>query len=316
MSAKESKFVSAVVYLHNDENNVAPFLEMLTGTLAKDFGKYELIVVNDASTDAGVARIYDFVEKGDLAGDMISIVQMSHFQGLESAMNAGRDAAIGDFVFEFDDLYVDYDPALLYEVYKHSLKGFDVVSASSDAKMKWTSRFFYDVYNRASRGTGEIGPETFRVLTRRAINRVKTIGQYIPYRKAVYMNCGLKADTIHYKSTDAPGTLTKHYNRFERTALALDSFIYFTDILEKISFAISCVFIVLTMLVGIDLVIEFFGRHKTVEGWLSTMGFMSLGFMGVFILLTIILKYLSVLLNLVFKKQRYMIAGIEKVIKE
>ena len=70
------------------------------------------------------------------------------------------------------------------------------------------------------------------------------------------------------------------------------------------------------MLVGIDLVIEFFGRHKTVEGWLSTMGFMSLGFMGVFILLTIILKYLSVLLNLVFKKQRYMIAGIEKVIKE
>ena len=314
--ARESKFVSAVVYLHNDEKNVPAFLDMLTKTLDRDFNKYELIFVNDASTDAGVARIYDCIESGTLMGDMISIVQMIHFQGLEAAMNAGRDVAIGDFVFEFDDLYVDYEPETLYEIYRHALKGFDIVSARSDARMRFTSRMFYRIYNFASRGSGEIGPETFRVLTRRAINRVKTIGQYIPYRKAVYMNCGLNADTIVYRSTDAPGAVTQHYNRTERTSLALDSFIYFTNILERVSFIISCAFIVITLLVAIDILVEFFSRTRTVEGWLSTMGFMSLGFMGVFILLTIILKYLSVLLNLVFKKQRYMIAGVEKIVRD
>jgi dolichol-phosphate mannosyltransferase len=50
-----------------------------------------------------------------------------------------------------------------------------------------------------------------------------------------------------------------------------------------------------------------------VEGWISTMGFLALGFFGVFALLTIILKYLSVVLNLIFKQQRYLIADIEKV---
>ena len=288
---------------------------MLTGVLDRHFGKYELIFVNDASSDGSVAKIYDFVETCDLVGDMVTIIQMSHPQGLEASMNAGRDAAIGDFVFEFDDLYVDYDPELLHQIYCRSLEGYDIVSAGSDAKIKWTSRLFYRMYNLASGSEAAIGPETFRILTRRAINRVKTVGQYIPYRKAVYMNCGLKTDRIQYHSTDAQGSLTKHFNRTERTSLAIDSFIYFTDLLERISLIISGVFILLTLAVSVDLIIEYIG-HKTVEGWLSIMGFMSFGFMGIFILLTIILKYISVLLNLEFRKQRYMISGVEKVIKE
>lgn len=56
-------------------------------------------------------------------------------------------------------------------------------------------------------------------------------------------------------------------------------------------------------------------HNAVVEGWISTMSFMALGFFGVFALLTIILKYLSVMLNLIFKKQRYLIMDIEKVVK-
>ena len=44
---------------------------------------------------------------------MVNVVHMSFFQGLESAMNAGRDIAIGDFVFEFDDILVDYEPDVM-----------------------------------------------------------------------------------------------------------------------------------------------------------------------------------------------------------
>ena len=66
---------------------------------------------------------------------------------------------------------------------------------------------------------------------------------------------------------------------------------------------------------GIYIISDFFNVHKPVEGWLSTVGFLALGFFGVFALLTIILKYLSVLLNLIFKQQRYLVADIEKVVK-
>ena len=97
--------------------------------------------------------------------------------------------------------------------------------------------------------------------------------------------------------------------------MALDSFIYFTNVLERVSMILCGVFLVFSVGMGVYLIIDAFNGQKLVEGWLSTMGFLALGFFGVFALLTIILKYLSVILNLIFKQQRYLIADIEKVVK-
>ena len=47
---KESKFVSAVVYLHNSGGNIAPFFDRVLGMFQENFEKYEIICVNDAST--------------------------------------------------------------------------------------------------------------------------------------------------------------------------------------------------------------------------------------------------------------------------
>lgn len=48
---------------------------------------------------------------------------------------------------------------------------------------------------------------------------------------------------------------------------------------------------------------------------MSIMGLMSFGFFGLFLLMTLILKYLAVILKIIFKKQRYVISGIEKLTK-
>ena len=61
-------------------------------------------------------------------------------------------------------------------------------------------------------------------------------------------------------------------------------------------------------------VVDHFMGENIASGWPSLMSFMSIGFFGVFALLTIVLKYLSVLLNLVFRQQRYMVADIEKIV--
>ena len=75
------------------------------------------------------------------------------------------------------------------------------------------------------------------------------------------------------------------------------------------------IFLFLTMGMGIYIAFDIFNGTNTVEGWLSTMSFLAFGFFGVFALLTIILKYLSVLLNLIFRQQRYLVSDIEKVVK-
>lgn len=310
----EKKFISLVVYLHNAAPFLKYFLDTVLPVFEKNFQQYEVVCVDDASVDGTTQVLREYVESRQVKA-MVSVVHMSFFQGLESAMNAGRDIAIGDFVYEFDDIFVDYEPEVILEVYRKLIGGSDIVAASSRGKLRTTSRIFYALYNKTSRGNGRIGPETFRIVSRRAINRIKSMGQYIPYRKAVYMNCGLKTATISYESCDVDVRIKNKTVSSERTALAFDSFIYFTNVLERISAIICGVFLVLTVGMGFYLVGDFFNGDKPVEGWLSTMGFLALGFFGVFALLTIILKYLSVLLNLIFRQQRYLVSDIEKVVK-
>jgi dolichol-phosphate mannosyltransferase len=56
-----------------------------------------------------------------------------------------------------------------------------------------------------------------------------------------------------------------------------------------------------------------FITRTTIEGWTTTMLFLSFGFMGLFIFLTMIIKYMDLLVRLVFTKQKYLIRGIEKI---
>jgi dolichol-phosphate mannosyltransferase len=75
-------------------------------------------------------------------------------------------------------------------------------------------------------------------------------------------------------------------------------------------------FLLISVVTGVFIAKDFFSGASVVEGWMSTMAFLTIGFFGVFALLTIILKYLSVILNLIFRQQRYLISDIEKVVAE
>ena len=52
-----------------------------------------------------------------------------------------------------------------------------------------------------------------------------------------------------------------------------------------------------------------------VAGWTTTMLFLGFGFFGMFAILTLILKYLSILVDLTFKRQKYVFESIEKISK-
>ena len=69
----------------------------------------------------------------------------------------------------------------------------------------------------------------------------------------------------------------------------------------------------LILLVFVYAVIVFLVGHP-VEGWTTTMLFMGLSFFGIFAIMAVILKYLSLITNLVFKKQEYVFESIEKLV--
>ncbi len=309
--SKDQNFISAVAAIGADRSELPAFLKMIVDTISARFKHGELILVVQEDADQTKGEIRRFFAEHP-TGLLTSIVTMDPEMGQESAMNAGRDLAIGDYVFEFDDIHVDYPGEMITNAYERVLQGFDIVTVQSDKRPRFTSRLFYLTYNRlAGKGRG-LGPSTFRVLSRRAINRVKAIGTYIPYRKAVYVNSGLQSATITYTSTDRENA-NLHSIRQSRSTLAFDSFIYFTDLMERVSLTICGVFFAIALIVVIYVVVSLFSDEHLLSGWVSIMGFLSIGFTGLFGLLTIVIKYLSALVDLVFRRQRYLILDIEKI---
>ena len=87
---KELKFISVVAYVYNDENQIVPFLSGVMETCREVFEKCELILINDNSTDRSLDRIHSYFRENP-ADYMVSVVKLGISQGIEEAMNIGRD---------------------------------------------------------------------------------------------------------------------------------------------------------------------------------------------------------------------------------
>lgn len=312
MANKEKNFASAVIYVYNAENRIGEYLKTIIQVMEENFEHFEIICVNDSSDDNSLAVIKKISETATSAS--VSVVNMSCFHGLELSMNAGIDVSIGDFVFEFDNTYLDFDSSVIMDIYKRALQGFDIVSASADRREKLTSKIFYMVFNRYTDLSCKMSTESFRVLSRRVINRVNSMNKTIPYRKAVYANCGLKTDNIRYKVVNQVSVTTERKEKNFRSNLAADSLILFTGL--GYSFAKLMTILMMCMsafMVAYSVII--YATLNPVEGWTTTILFLSVAFFGLFGILTIVIKYLQLLVDLVFKRKRYSLESIEKLTK-
>ena len=311
MKHMHKTFVSAVVYVYNNEKEIESFIRMLYGVLSGSYEKFEIICVNDSSKDGSCRIIKEVMSSlaGCAENCMVTILNMSYYQGLETSMRAGIDLAIGDFVFEFDSVSVDYDPNLIVEAYEHSLTGYDIVSCGKGTE-RLASKLFYSIFNRFSGTQNMLRSETFRVISRRGINRVDSMSVSLPYRKAVYSNCGLKIDYIHYKPTDHEASDKRSIKNPQDTAL--NTLILFSNIAYRLTISFTALMMLATITAAVYVLIAYL-RGIPIEGWTTMMLFVSGAFFAVFAVLTIVIKYLSLILGLVFNRQKYMIESIEKI---
>ena len=305
---KEKKLISVILYLYNNENSILDFLSQITKQADLLFEQFEVIIVNDCSTDDSVEKIKS---AEFLKSFQVSIIQMSFHQGVELSMNAGLDLSTGDFVYEFDSVVVDFDINLIESSYRKILEGYDIVTVSPKENDKISSKLFYKTYNFFSKSNYKLRTDRFRILSRRAINRAFSISATIPYRKAMYINSGLKIFNIEFekiKSTKLFGE-----KQYLRNKTAIDALIIYTNLAFRLSVSISLLLLLSTLSIIIYTVFIYFGEDKPIEGWTTIMLLVSGSFSGLFLLIAFIIKYLSLILELVFKKKSYIQENIEKI---
>lgn len=306
----EKNFISVVVYIKNQEQYIEEFIKRITKVIDNKFEKSEMIFVNDFSNDKTVDIIKSSYRK--YTDRACTVINLSYDHGVERAMIAGQDVAIGDFVYEFDTSIIDYSIDKVIEVYEKCLTGYDIVSASPDTN-KFTSKIFYKVFKLYSKNNISLQSERFRILSRRGINRIKNISQTIPYRKAVYFNCGLKATTITFKTNKDKHKHIENDTNLHNIDFAADNLLFFTNIGWKISAFMSAVMVLFSLIIGIYTFLTWLINDNVISGWTTIMMFLSLVFSVLFILLTIIIKYLSLILFVNTSKQDYVFESVDKI---
>lgn len=312
MENKEKNFVSSVIYVHNAQQRIDKFLHTIINVMESNFEHSEIICINDASDDESLSVIKNVSMEASKTS--VAVVNMSYFHGLELAMNAGVDLAIGDFVFEFDNTNFDFDVDVIMRIYRHSLEGYDIVSASPEKRENFTSKMFYRMFDKFSNISYEMVTESFRVFSRRTINRISSMNKNILYRKALYANCGLKTDRIKYEVKKKGMSSSDKKERSYRFGLAVNSLILFTEVGYRFSMTMTMMMIFISLCV-IAYTISTYFMANPIEGWTTTILFLSVCFFGLFAILTIIIKYLQLLVDMVFKRKHYSYESIEKLTK-
>ncbi len=117
----EALELSLVVPIFNEQESVAPLIERIVEALAAFGAPWELILVDDGSTDATIANARAYIGR---AGLDLKIVALQRNFGQTAAMQAGIDAAKGRLIATLDgDLQNDPKdiPMLVAELERREL---------------------------------------------------------------------------------------------------------------------------------------------------------------------------------------------------
>jgi glycosyltransferase involved in cell wall biosynthesis len=299
-------FVSVVLRVRDSEAYIGQALERLAAVMEAHFAYYEIVVVDDASTDATRARIAEVQARAR----NIQLYGLARRKGDSIALTAGLDHAIGDMIITLDPRLDP--PDLIPDMVARALEGVDIVYALPRERLR-------------SRGLGNLAVRGFTAMMAR-LNNVDVPQAMSSYRllSRTVLNYMLEAVDRHRSLTFLPALsgypyATIDYDRLtpaggrnaafgERVVKALD-LLFSTSarplrIITLLSLGIS----VLSLIYAIYSVLIFVVRDDIAKGWTS----LSLQISGLFFLVCIILavmsEYLLQVLEATTQRPRYHIA--------
>lgn len=307
---KEKVYVSVVLYARNDEKNIKNFVISLDEYFNGIFENYEIIVVNDNSTDNTVKEVLSL---RNAMHCNIMIVNLAWKHGTELAILAGTDIAIGDFIYEIETTELYYPLNIFYTMFIEAItKGNDIVSASGAKSSKIMSKTFYNLLNKISFLKLELETEDLRLITRRVLNKIIESGNKVRYRKILYKYSGFKSSNIKFTELHEREKIER-MSFMEKLRLSFDVLILFSNIGSYVGIFFSFFFFIISAVLGFYTFYVYLFKSNIASGWTTLMIFLSIGFSGSFLILGILGKYLSIILTEIQNKRPYTVKSIERV---
>ena len=286
--------LSVIAPMYNEEASIEEYIERTVAVLSSHFAKYELLLVDDGSTDHTVSRCIAYIK----SNPCIRLISFSRNYGHEIASTAGFDHAVGDFVILMDtDL--QHPPELIPSMVMKAVEGVDVVCASRRDRAyeswfkKFTSKLFYRI---SSKMTGfELRADTgnFRLLSRKVVDSLKKMKESNRHLLMMFAYVGYKTASITFDCPPRKAGNSK-YNFRALINLSLDSIIGFSSRPLRVMACFSVfISIVMMLYAGFILIQKLFTHQQLADGIASVIFLIAGLFSILFLFLAVISEYIS-----------------------
>lgn len=192
--------ISCVIPAFNEAASLNATLTTMLATLRPLFGRIEVIVVDDGSSDATAS----IVEQATLQNPELVLLRLSRNFGKEAALTAGMEAAAGEVVL-FVDADGQHPAALVAPMLQGWRDGADVVYGvrrGRDDQSRLHVRMiktFYRLINWGSAIDIPAGAGDFRLMDRKVVEALKALPERNRFMKGFYAWVGFQSLALDYE---------------------------------------------------------------------------------------------------------------------
>jgi dolichol-phosphate mannosyltransferase len=221
--------VSVVLSFRNEEENIPSLVERLETVLGGEPIEYELLFVNDASTDGSLSLLIRLRERNP----RVKVLHMSRRFGVAECVCAGMAAASGNAV-----IYMDADlqdpPEVIPALLGRWREGAAVVHTVRTKRRgehplkMWATRVAYRLIHAGSSIELPVDAGDFKLLSRQAVDHLLQLRESDPYLRGLVVWLGFTQAFVPY-TREARHAGRTHFPFFSRNpwktfALGMTSF--------------------------------------------------------------------------------------------
>jgi len=281
--------VSIVVPMFNEEGNLDYLFGRLEPILEQLQCRYEIICVNDGSTDNTLDKLLQYRKKDS----RIKLVNFSRNFGKDTALTAGLHYSRGTAVIPIDSDLQD-PPELIKDLLAKWHEGYDVVYAvrrkryGEPLMKRLMAKLFYKFINLFSETPIPKNTGDFRLMDRRVVEVLNQLPERTRFMKGLFAWVGFKQTGITYDRQPRYLGKTK-WNFWKLWNFALDGITLFSTsalkmwsylgmIISLVSFIYAMFLIIRTLILGRD--VPGYASIMVVVLFLGGLQLISLGILG------------------------------------
>ena len=263
--------ISIVIPCFNEEGNVAEVYSRVTSVLQSLEVGYELIFVDDGSTD----RTCEMLTSLCASDDRAVLIELSRNFGHQQAIYAGLEHARGDALIMMDaDL--QHPPALIPKLLEKWREGYDIVyTVRKDPPgtalfKKATAKFFYRLVNFFAALHIPENSADFRLLDKEVVKHLRSLREKAKFLRGLVEWMGFEKYAIYYEASPRYAGRTK-YSVIKMVKFAFDGITSFSTLPLHIATILGVLVSILSFLYAAYAIYMRLFTREAVPGWTSVL---------------------------------------------